>query len=121
MLRMIAAFMILVLTVSHGSVGAAAAHSHRSSHDHAATLVVDAAVDHHLSTADEAVPADEDSGDIDVDGQPDASHVHLSADALPRGSFAPAVFASPTDKFAPRASSALPSAAVPPLLEPPSA
>lgn len=121
MLRMIAAFMILVLTMSHGSLGAAVPHGHGGSHDHAATFVVDAAADHHLSSSDRAAPADEDNSDIDVDGQPEASHVHLSVDALPRGAFAPAVFASPTDRFAPHASSALPSAAVPPLLEPPSA
>lgn len=119
MLRMIAAFMILVLTMSHGSLGAAVPHDHGGSHDHATAFADHADEDHHAASPDEA--AGDEGSDADMDGQPEASHVHLSVDAVPRAAFAPAVFASPTDKFAPHASSVLPSAAVPPLLEPPSA
>lgn len=119
MLRILAAFMILVLTMSHGTLGAAVPHDHGGSQDHATTFADHADEDHHAASPEEA-PGDE-GGDADRNGQPEASHVHLSVDALPRAAFAPAVLPSPTDKFAPDASSALPSAAVPPLLEPPSA
>jgi hypothetical protein len=119
MLRIFAAFMILVLTMSHGSLGAAVPHDHGGSHDHATAFPDHADEDHHAASPEKA-PGDE-GGDANMDGQPEASHVHLSVDALPRTPFAPAMFASPTDRFAPHDSSALPSAAVPPLLEPPSA
>ena len=116
MLRALLAFMILVLAMSHGSLGAAAPHV-EGEHSHAS---VHQNLDDHGQLATNGGEDQTPEGSV-ADGKAEVSHVHLSVDALPRGGGVSPNMDLREQIFAVRGYNALPSKAVAPLLEPPSA
>lgn len=117
MARLLSFLLMLTLMVSHGSLGAAVGHHEQGGHSHTVSI------DDHGHDGHESEASEDDSADVDFDkgSKSSAGHVHLSADGLPGAAFAEPVLLVTGVLTFPHIEAALRSAAVPPLLEPPSA
>lgn len=106
--------MMLSLLFSHGSLGASVGHGGQNGHDHATST--------HDHDAPELVVGEADGSDIDVQkGANSVGHAHMTVDGLMDGSFDQVTVRIPSARIFMRSQQALRSAAVAPLLEPPSA
>lgn len=117
MVRLLSFLLMLTLMVSHGSLGAAVGNHEHGRHSHATSA------DDHSQNHGHEEQTVEDSSDLDIDknSKSSPSHVHLTADGLPGVAVAGPVLLVTRMPMSPRMEAALHSAAVPPLLEPPSA